>query len=146
MNERRQNKKANYISDFWRDYLKDDYFDSNGHLRIDYISFAQMSNMAQKMAEAGLSKSQMRRFFSHCRTLEIQLKGGAEWDSIRPDFLKLRYVAAHASKQVASNLPTLFFDFISRNVDKVQTKESFLKGFMPHFEALVGFAALYLNR
>lgn len=128
------------IKDKWENYLKGGYFDDKNCLKTDYVSFEKMKPMAEKMELAKLSKSQIRRFFSHCRAIEIELKGGADWDCVKSKVLRLRFVAAH-SKQ-ANNIPDIFHEFISLNVDEIKSKNDFLKGFLPHFEALVGFSQL----
>jgi hypothetical protein len=40
----------------------------------------------------------------------------------------------------------LFHDFIRRNVAAVHSEKEFLQGFLPHFEALVGFGSLHLKK
>ncbi|HXG66881.1 MAG TPA: hypothetical protein VNO70_17395, partial [Blastocatellia bacterium] len=90
--QRHANRPAS-LKDVWADYLKDGYFERVGDedcLRVEYVSYDRMNRLAAEMASQGLTKTQLRRFFSHCRAIEIKLKGGASWESVRPLFLKLR--------------------------------------------------------
>lgn len=147
MNYKQGNRDMS-MKDVWPDYLKTGYFEKVGDencLRTELVSFEKMDNLAATMADQRLSKTQLRRFFSHCRAIEIKLKGGESWEKVRALFLKIRYVAAHSRNQTSKEFPLIFFDFISRNVDQVKTKDEFLLGFMPHFEALVGFSSKYLR-
>jgi len=60
----------------------------------------------------------------------------------RLDFLKLDVAAADAAgKKPSPKIPSLFRDFIGKNVAAVKDERDFLQGFLPHFEALVGFAS-----
>jgi CRISPR type III-A-associated protein Csm2 len=148
MNSYRQGNQNRDLTmkDKWSEYLKGGYFEKVGGetcLRTELVSFEKMDDLAATMADQRLSKTQLRRFFSHCRAIEVKLKGGESWEKVRPLFLKMRYVAAHSRGQTSREFPLIFFDFISRNVDQVKTKDDFLLGFMPHFEALVGFSSKY---
>jgi len=97
--------------------------------------------------EPRLSTGQIRRFFQHCRAVETRLKTGqSTWGAERPHIEFLDAAAQDAFGKVQRKIPSLFFDFISRNVHAIKTEKDFLKGFLPHFEALVGFASAHLQR
>lgn len=137
-------KKPVSMSDIWPNYSKEQYFEEiegENCLLPKLVSYEPMYKLAQKMNDEGLSKTQMRRFFSHCHAIKIKLKGGEKWEKVRPLFLSMRYVAGRSRDQTSKEFPLIFFEFISVNVDKVKSKEDFLYGFMPHFEALVGFSS-----
>ena len=82
----------------------------------------------------------------HCRAIETKLKTGAPWKQIRPEFERLNIAASDGHGKQPRKIPGLFFNFIQRNVATVSTEKDFLSGFLPHFEALVGFGSLYLSR
>jgi hypothetical protein len=130
---------------FWAEYLVGGYFDTDGHLRVEYVDREHMEPLAREMADDRLSSGQARRFFTHCRMVETLLKAhgksperlAALWAVQFPAFVRLDVFAADAlAKQ---KVPKLFHDFIERNVNAVRTQKDFLEGFMPHFEALIGF-------
>lgn len=134
------------ISDHWPDYLKDGYFDSDGNLKVEYVSRDKVEPLAQRMGS--LTIHQVRRYFGHCRAIERRLKsGGASWASVWPEVKKLDIAAADgAAKHPQPKIPALFHDFIRRNVDRIKTERDFLRGFLPHFEALVGFGQAHFRK
>lgn len=139
------------LDQFWPGYLNDGYFEG-GNLRPELVSRDKMDALAHEMANdrPGLTKHQLRRFFNHCRAIEARLKSGAStWEAERANFLKLDIAAAAAAPSPDRNdpkIPRLFHDFIKRNVQAVRTETDFLKGFLPHFEALVGFGQAHFKQ
>jgi CRISPR type III-A-associated protein Csm2 len=96
---------------------------------------------------ASLTIHQVRRYFGHCRAIETRLKsGGATWESLWPEVKKLDIAAADGAAKQPPKIPELFHDFIRRNVDNIKTKDHFIKGFIPHFEALVGFGQAHFKK
>ena len=105
-----------------------------------------MTILAQEMADKQLTSNQLRRFFSHSRAIEAKLLAKtATWEEVEADFLKLDHAAADALGKEKPKIPKIFHDFIQRNVAVVGSEKDFLKGFMPHFEALVGFGSQYFR-
>lgn len=101
---------------------------------------------AMTQTKPELTTAQLRRFFQHCRALESKLRYGASWGDVRADFLRLDAAAADAFGKEPKKIPDLFYDFIRKNVAAVKDEKDFLKGFLPHFEAVVAFSSLYLQR
>lgn len=153
------------VAQLWPGYLEGGYFDADGNLKIEYVSRCipgdevrpegqqhGVEPLIRAMANArpprdGLTTGQLRRFFMHCRGLETRLKSGATWPQVRPQFEFIGAAAADAyGKQPDPKIPGIFFDFIRRNVAVVKTQDDFLKGFIPHFEALVGFGSLHIKK
>jgi len=94
-----------------------------------------------------LTQHQLRRFFQHCRALEARLRARqAAWPALEAEFCKLDAVAADAAGKNPPKIPEIFHDFIRRNVAAVHSEREFLQGFLPHFEALVGFGSLHLKK
>ncbi len=123
----------------WPDCVEDGYF-VNGCLNPDYVVRERMETLASAMANDGLTTHQIRRFFQHCRAIEARLRSkSSTWDRERPEFMKLDVAVADAFGKSQRKVPEIFFDFIRRNVEAVKTEKDFLEGFLPHFEALVGF-------
>lgn len=140
----RQNEPA--LKTLWPNYLQGGYFDQKDHLREEYVSRSQVERLVIEMGKAGLVMHQMRRFFQHARGIEAKLKAGvASWEAARSIFKKLDVAAADAYGKIPRKIPKLFHDFISFNVASVVTEKDFLQGFLPHFEALVGFGAQHLK-
>lgn len=137
------------LEDVWPGYIQGGYFDAQGALRWELVSRSRVEPLARAMAEArpGLTPHQARRFFQHCRAIEARLRAEkSPWALEREQLLRLDVFAADAFAKTPPKVPRLFHDFIQQNVQRVVTQDDFLRGFLPHFEALLGFGARYFNR
>lgn len=136
---------------FWPGYLQGGYFDAQGNLREEFVLRGKVEPLVKKMGEhqqgaKALTIHQLRRFFQHARAIETRLRARvATWEALRPDFRNLAVAAADAFGKSEKKIPQLFHDFVEHNVNAVRTEKDFLQGFMPHFEALVGFGAQHLK-
>ena len=116
-----------------------------------FVSKRNLNEMARYLAQdarPALTTGQIRRFFNHCRVIERRLLvEGESWRSVAASFEMLGCHAQNA--HAARKIPREFQKFIDENVARVTSsadpKTSFLKGFLPHFEALVGFGAAHLK-
>lgn len=149
------------VAQHWPGYLEGGYFDTDGNLKIEYVSRCVpgdevldeskqkgLEALVRAMANArpALTTGQLRRFFMHCRGLETKLRSGATWGVVRPQFQFIDSAAADAHGKQPQKIPGLFYDFIRRNVAAVKSQDDFLRGFIPHFEALVGFGSLHIQK
>lgn len=136
----------------------DAYFapDENGApcLRTDFVSRAKMDALARFLTGddryTKLTTGQARRFFNHCREIERRLTiEGESWSEVAASFQSLSAHAQYASSGQTPKIPYEFQRFIDDNVDRVSSadnpRDAFLRGFLPHFEALVGFGAAYMR-
>lgn len=135
--------------------LPESYFSTDDHdrpcLNTEFVSKRNMDRMARYFAMEArprLTTGQVRRFFSHCRMIERRLKvDGETWERVSASFEMLSCHAQNA--QAARKIPDQFQRFIEDNVARVVSSKdpqtSFLEGFLPHFEALVGFCAAHLR-
>lgn len=133
----------------WPDYLKDGYFDANGHLKIEYVSREKVEPLVKAMCQdrTGLTTHQVRRYFGHCRAIETRLKSsGATWTAVWPEVKRLDVAAADGAAKQQPKIPALFHDFIRSNVACIKSDKDFLKGFLPHFEALIGFGQAHFRK
>lgn len=144
----RNNEKS--LDEAWKDYLKDGYFDDAGNLRIELVKRENLQTLVKEMAFAKpkpLTSNQLRRFFQHCRLVESRiLSKHSNWEKEKTAFMQIDSAAADAYGKQEKKIPKIFHDFIRRNVAAVKTEKDFVNGFLKHFEALVGFAAQYLER
>ncbi len=133
----------------WANYLKEGYFDATGNLRMEYVSRERVEPLAQAMCASGsLTIQQIRRYFGHCRSVETKLKAtGVDWAGVLPMIKKLDISAADGvAKQPTPRIPELFHDFIRSNVAAVKSQKDFLQGFIPHFEAVIGFGQAHFKK
>ena len=131
--------------------LPDSYFSvdagGNHYLQTDFVS-RKVDELARGFAQDRLSASQARRFFSHCREIERRLKIQNEsWELVSADFVKILSFAQYA--RARNTIPPGFEMFLDQNVQRViasdNPREAFLQGFIPHFEALIGFGAAHFR-
>ena len=125
--------------------------DVQGRKYLDsaFVSKKNVDTLAKSFAAQKLTTGQIRRFFNHCREIERRLKVDDEsWEQVSAKFESLCCHAQNA--KAASKIPDEFRRFIDDNVKRVVSaqnpKAAFLDGFLPHFEALVGFGAAYLKK
>ncbi len=124
------------------------YFDAAGNLRIAFVVRDRLVPIAEDLANARppLTVHQVRRFFQHCRAIEAKLRAKAStWAAEEAAFRQLDVAAADAFGKAPPKISRLFHDFIMSNVAAVKNEKDFLKGFLPHFEALVGFGSQYFK-
>ena len=121
------------------------------YLRPAFVARKTVDPLAHQLARQArpaLTTGQMRRFFNHCRLLERRLQAdGESWQQVAAGFEVLCSHAQYA--QSAHKIPADFRRFIDENVQRVVTdsnpREAFLRGFLPHFEALVGFGTAHMR-
>ncbi len=116
-------------------------------LRTAFVSKDTMGRMAEILGSQ-LTTGQMRRFFNHCRDIERRLTvDGESWNQVAAGFESLSSHAEYAASN--QKIPREFQQFIDANVQRVtasaDAESAFLNGFMPHFEALVGFGARHMK-
>ncbi len=124
------------------------YFDPAGNLRNEFVSRDRIVSIAEDMSRATppLTMHQIRRFFQHCRAIEAKVRAGTStWPAEEAAFRQLDVAAADAFGKSPPKIPKLFHDFIKSNVAAVNNEKDFLKGFLPHFEALVGFGSQFFK-
>ncbi len=96
--------------------------------------------VAKKLANTGINSHQLRRFFNQVRAIGAN----PSFASAKGDLVALKSAAAY---QVGRGLVREDFkQFIDRNVDlAAQRQENLQRGFIPHFQAVLGFF-VYLTR
>ena len=121
-------------------------------LHTTFVSKRTVDPLAATMANAHppLTTGQIRRFFNHCRDIERRLKvDGESWPQVAADFESLSAHAQYASSGQNRKIPVVFRQFIDSNINRITSSEdprvAFLEGFVPHFEALVGFGAAHMR-
>lgn len=137
------------VADHWPGYLEGGYFDDHGNLRIEYVSREKVEPLVEIMCRRRplLTAHQIRRYFGHCRAIETRLRANAKaWEDVWPDVKKLDVAAADGAAKQPAKIPALFHDFIRRNVAAIRCEKDFVDGFLPHFEALVGFGQAHFKR
>ncbi len=121
--------------------------DENGkeHLRLEWVARNTVEPIAQQFGNDRLTTHQLRRFYNYCRKIDARLREKDDWGEERLQVEKLSAFAADAAGKREAKIPESFRKFIDKHVAMVKTQADFQKGFMEHFQALVGYSALYLR-
>ncbi len=119
------------------------------YLLPDFVSKEKVDILAQRLAndQNRLTTGQARRFFNHCRDVERRLNFGESWERVSASFESLSAHAQNANS--ARKIPYDFQRFIDDNVIRVTSaddqRKAFLDGFLPHFEALIGYGSAHMK-
>src|SRR5579884_3595459 len=116
------------------------YFGTDGYTRPELL-LKEAEDLAARFDRDGLRRSQLRAFYDHAKRQLQRLQYGAPFADVHADIAKLSVVAADRAPRAVGKLPASFKEFIDRNVKAASDRKSFEKGFMPHFEAVVGYCA-----
>jgi CRISPR type III-A-associated protein Csm2 len=153
--ERADPRKANGISGELQQkfdgYLKQlssrGYFDERENLRAAFrVEDAQL--VAQVLAQGGVTTSQLRRFFTMARALEQRLGISMDFPTLVPEIARFQPMVAslvgREQNQRQRDQIRVLQQFIDCNAVKArESEQSFRKGFLPHFEAVVAYFTYY---
>ena len=125
------------------DYLVGGYFSDKGYLRDELIT-TQPFEIAKAFASINLTTGQMRRFYANVRHIAQRLDYGEQFESVRPAILGLSPMGAYTVGKARGNNNKdnfeLFRQFLEVNLPlAISSKEAFIKGFVPHFQYVVGY-------
>jgi CRISPR-associated protein Csm2 len=119
----------------------------NGHLRPE-LRVEQADIVAQKLVRAQVTMGQLRRFFLMARSIERMNEQQTDFAALASEIAAFRPLAAYVAgrPQLSGNLGVLK-QFIDANAELAgQSKENFLKGFLPHFESVVAYFTYHSNK
>lgn len=140
-----------------KDYLKDGYFDNTGNIYtelIDSTALKIVETFKNKWGGSDIKYTQMRKFFQHARQAQrayesIPYEERKEQKSIihlKNEIIKLKIMVFYAKgRKQEIKIPDSFVDFIIKNIDIIQNSNiddipnNVIKGFIPHFEAVVAY-------
>lgn len=127
------------------EYLVDGYFGSDGNIREELLQRLPKS-IAKMLGTKKLKNHQLRAFFHHVRAAENKMHLGLAFEQVRGDIKNLEVFAADRVARGTESVPKQFYDFIVRNVESIKTGKDFLKGFVPHFQAVVAYFRYFFPR
>ena len=125
---------------FDENYLKSGYFrdPDRKQLQVEIVD-TLARDVAWVLSKTDVAKpGQLRRFFNQLRAIERSINLRRTFEEAQADIAALKPAVARqvSRKLVGEN----FKQFIDRNVDlAAQNKENFLRGFIPHFAAVLGY-------
>jgi CRISPR type III-A-associated protein Csm2 len=115
------------------------YFTKDGYTRVELVK-EEAERIAKDFAEKRLTRHQLRAFYDHAKRQMQRLQYGTSFPEVHPEIARLKAFAADRAAR-PNPIPGSFKEFIDRNVDSITDEETFSKGFMPHFEAVVAYCA-----
>lgn len=118
------------------------YFSANDPKAINAKLLGdEAEEVAKKLAE--VPASQLRRFYAEVMALKRRAElAGASDEEIRAQLTLLRAKAAY-TWQRQSRYPGELVAFFTRHAASVETRHDFLRGFQPHFEAVMAFHKVF---
>lgn len=125
------------------------YFLPNSQPNSNSPRAAMLDDEARQVAEemASLPASQLRRFYGTVMALRRRLELDTDGkkvpnEEIRSQLALLKAQAAYTRKR-NSRCPDELVRFFVRHAASVQNREDFLRGFQPHFEAVVAYHKVF---
>ncbi|WP_135467879.1 type III-A CRISPR-associated protein Csm2 [Crenalkalicoccus roseus] len=118
------------------------YFADNDRKVIDAnLLGSKAEEVARKLAE--VPASQLRRFYAEVMALKRRAElAGASDAEVRAQLMLLRAKAAYTWARQKS-YPDELVLFFTRHAASVETRHDFLRGFQPHFEAVMAFHRVF---
>jgi CRISPR type III-A-associated protein Csm2 len=128
-------------------YLDNGYFvDPERGVVLPELLTTEAYNIAESFANANVSMSQVRRYFTMARFLEDRLKSNqGTYDEVANELRRMRANVSAVVGRIQEfrerqRLTETLKAFIEANVDAAVADEiSFKKGFLPHFECVLGY-------
>ena len=119
------------------------YFSANSNAPRPEMLDKEAQEVAHKLAT--LPASQLRRFYRSVMALKRQMELDPKLadDMIRARLALLKAQAAYTWKRQERSYPPDLVSFFTRHADAVRTRHDFLRGFQPHFEAVVAFHKVF---
>jgi CRISPR type III-A-associated protein Csm2 len=121
------------------------YFDADGLLKPEFVT-ELAEEIAQRLGNERpkMGMHQLRAFYGHVKLQEGALQRGRPFKEVYLEIAKLKPFASERANK--DKVPKYFEQFIARNVDKVKDADTFLRGFVEHFQAVVAYCAGTIRR
>jgi len=132
------------IMNEYLDFLKNGYFvEINDKMYLKEDLIIKYPQLLAKRFNQDINKnkiSTVAQYFTYCRNLEGQLKIFKDFNYIKVKLQELLPLVNRALNKAKPTVTKDFVNFIEINVKlAIQSAENFKKGFLPHFQALIGY-------
>ncbi len=117
------------------------YFSEDGHILPEFIEKYPVYLAKVLSGDSNVNKStQIQKFFGHCRKTEGVYKIKKDIKEVNTDLLKLKSHVNNAANKKPPLVSKQFVSFLEGNISQaIKGEAHFLKGFMVHFEAVIGY-------
>ena len=121
------------------------YFEADGRGQLyfapAFVAKQQVLPWADRLSADGLSVTQLRLYFDYCCDIRQHLQhDDKSWEQVRREF---DWVYGQLRNAPGEDIQGAFQNFARGNAERVgradDKKRAFLEGFMPSFEALIGY-------
>lgn len=132
-------KVDGFIEQYWNELTKG-YFLKEDYIRKEFIiDYAKELAMEFSKNENVNKSTQIRKYFDYCDRIVGVFKTKRDFLYVKAELPK---VIPHLNNALKKGLITKsFYDFMEINVELSLINEiNFNKGFIPHFEAIIGFS------
>ncbi|MEM3373495.1 MAG: type III-A CRISPR-associated protein Csm2 [Candidatus Anstonellales archaeon] len=132
-------KKGTSLPIEYEQEIDDGYFNKEDRLKESLIiKYPQMLSVIFTSEPKKNKPSQIRKYYDYCKNLEGILKIKNNFNAILPDLYQLIPLTINAMNK--DHISNTFKDFIEININlAVKSEKNFTEGFLPHFQALIGY-------
>jgi CRISPR type III-A-associated protein Csm2 len=118
-------------------YLEGGYY-KNGKLRREiYIEWAK--EQAKILAEAGMTRAALRRFYAQIKGLQPLMKDEKAFEENKHKLYPIIPLANYATNKEEGKVPVAFKNFIERNIElALENRDNFV-AFVEHFQSIVAY-------
>ena len=121
--------------------LESGYFKDNEKMNLKPQLIIQypkkLAEIFQKNPNINKS-SQIRKYFDSCRLIEGKFYGNNDFDFVISELMKLVPLMNKAKER--NLISQDFYEFFEKNVmEAIKSEDHFKKGFLPHFESVIGY-------
>jgi cold shock CspA family protein len=130
--------RSNILNDYFVE-LKSGYFNDKGNLKESFIiDFPEKLAIEFSKDKSKNKPAQISKFYYEFKKYESIYKINKDFDNIKTDLLKIIPLAEKSKERL--HLSEGFNKFISENIKlAIQSENNFSKGFIPHFQSLMGY-------
>lgn len=136
--EKTGNGDSTSISDYYTS-LKSGYFDESNCLKEELIIEHPKILASYFSKDKDKNKSsQIRKFFDQCKLIESKHKISKNFDCNKTELLQILPLANNSKEK--GHITNDFYKFLEININEaIKSENNFLKGFIPHFQSLIGY-------
>lgn len=132
-------KIGGYIEEYWEE-LSNGYFIKDDYIRKEFVLDYAKELAKEFSKNDDVNKpTQIRKYFDYCDKIYGVFKAKKDFFYVQAELPK---VIPHLNNALKKGLITNdFYSFMEKNIELALIEEkNFSKGFIPHFEAVIGFS------
>ncbi|MBS1517942.1 MAG: type III-A CRISPR-associated protein Csm2 [Bacteroidetes bacterium] len=139
-NFKESNELSNYFIEFKKGYFNEESSEEKRYnLKKELIiDFPQMLANFFSINPNINKSSQIRKYFDQCKIIESKLKISNDFNRAVTELLQIIPLANSAKEK--KHISIEFYKFLETNImEAIKSDENFKKGFIPHFQSLIGY-------